>query len=99
MAVGAAAQRAAPVDPSRDPERHAHPRGRVGGGVVTRADLAHIARTGATPETRRAAAAVLEALDALDIRLALDAGCARHERPDGADAVVATLGPAPQVAR
>lgn len=69
----------------------------MGGAVVSRADLARIVRHGATPETRRAAAAVLEALDALDIRLALDAGCARHERPDGADAVVATLGPAPEV--
>ena len=62
---------------------------------MTRADLARIVRHGATPETRRAAAEALHALDALEIRLALDAGCARHERPDGADAVVATLGPAP----
>tara|TARA_R110000868_G_scaffold175298_1_gene412277 strand:- start:1022 stop:1303 length:282 start_codon:yes stop_codon:yes gene_type:complete len=34
VAVGAAAQRAAPVDPSRDPERHAHPCDRVGGAAV-----------------------------------------------------------------
>lgn len=53
---------------------------------MTRADLTRIVRLGATPETRRAAAEALHALDA---------GCARHERPDGADAVVATLGPAP----
>ena len=98
MAVGAASQRAAPVDPPRDPDGDAHPRDRVGA-AVTRTDLVRIVRTGATPETRRAAAAVLEALGALDVRLALDAGCARHERPDGADAVVATLGPAPQVTR
>ena len=67
---------------------------------MTRADLDRVRRLGATPETRRAAAEALHALDALEIRLALDAGCARHERPDGADAVVATLGhaPAPAVA-
>jgi hypothetical protein len=40
---------------------------------VTRADLTRIVRLGATPETRRAAAEALHALDALEIRLALDA--------------------------
>ena len=60
----------------------------------TRADLARLARLGATPATRRAAAEVLRALDALDVRCALDAGCATHERPDGVSSVVATLGPA-----
>jgi hypothetical protein len=64
----------------------------------TRVDLARIARLGATPETRRAAAEALHALDALNVRIALDTGCATHERPDGADAVVATLGPAPVAA-
>lgn len=63
----------------------------------SRAELARIARLGATPETRRAAAEALRALDALTVRLALDTGCATHERADGADAVVATLGPAPEV--
>ncbi len=62
---------------------------------MTRADLTRIVRLGTTPETRRAAAEALHALDALEIRLALDAGCARHERPDGDAAVVATLGHAP----
>lgn len=62
---------------------------------MTRPELDRVRRLGATPETRRAAAEALHALDALEIRLALDAGCARHERPDGDAAVVATLGPAP----
>ena len=67
---------------------------------MTRVDLDRVRRLGATPETRRAAVEALHALDALEIRLALDAGCARHERPDGDAAVVATLGhaPAPVVA-
>jgi len=64
---------------------------------MTRADLDRVRRLGATPETRRAAAEALHALDALEIRLALDAGCARHERPDGDAAVVATLGYAREV--
>ena len=64
---------------------------------MTRVDLDRVRRLGATPETRRAAAEALHALDALEIRLALDAGCARHERPDGDAAVVATLGYAREV--
>ena len=43
MAVGAASQRAAPVDPSRDPERHAHPCDRVAGARVTPAALRPVA--------------------------------------------------------
>ena len=50
---------------------------------MTRADLDRVRRLGATPETRRAAAEALHALDALEIRLALDAGCARRVHREG----------------
>jgi len=63
----------------------------------TRAELARIAADAGRPaETRRAAADCMTALTMLDIRLAIDAGCATHEAPvGGTDDVVATLGPAP----
>lgn len=65
----------------------------------TRQDLARIARLSEKPETRRAAALALEALDAVDIRLALDSGCATHEARQGDTVdVVATLGTAPEAA-
>lgn len=63
----------------------------------TRQDLARIARLSEKPETRRAAALALEALDAVDIRLALDNGCATHEARQGDTVdVIASLGPAPK---
>lgn len=64
----------------------------------TRAELARIAADAGRPaETRRAAADIISDLVRLDIRLALDAGCATHEaRVGGTDDVVATLGPAPE---
>lgn len=50
---------------------------------MTRADLRAIARDPARdPLTRRAASEVLASLDALDVRLAVDAGAVSHERPD-----------------
>ena len=65
----------------------------------TRLALARIAADAGRPaETRRAAADLLTGLTRLDIRLAIDAGCATHEARQGAtDDVVATLGPAPEV--
>lgn len=60
----------------------------------TRDALSMIAREAADPLTRRAASEALDALDALDIRLAADAGCERHERPDEGGVRV-VLGPAP----
>ena len=55
---------------------------------MTRADVDRVRRLGATPETRRAAAEALHALDALEIRLAIDAdplaGVEDDELPDGA---------------
>jgi len=71
----------------------------VTGPDYTRLALARIAADAGRPaETRRAAADLLTGLVRLDIRLALDAGCATHEaRQGGTDDVVATLGPAPEV--
>lgn len=68
----------------------------------TRAALSQIAREAPAVETRRAALACLDALDALDIRRALDAGCEHHTRPlpspvDRPEAVCG-LGPAPEPA-
>lgn len=49
------------------------------------------------PETRRAAADVLTALQLLDVRAYLDGGLATHEARQGDTSdVVATLGPAPE---
>ena len=66
----------------------------------TRLALSRFAADAGRPaETRRAAADILSDLVRLDIRLALDAGCATHEaRVGGTDDVVATLGPAPEAA-
>jgi hypothetical protein len=73
MAVGAASQRAAPVDPSRHPERHAHSGRRVAGARVTPAPdplvLAH--RSIADAELAHATTlAALTPATAADVRIA-----------------------------
>lgn len=64
----------------------------------TRLELARIAADARRkPETRRAAADVLTALQLLDVRTYLDGGLPTHEARQGDTSdVVATLGPAPE---
>lgn len=62
---------------------------------MTPASLRALARDPARdPLTRRAAQEALVALDAVRVRLAVDAGAERHERPDEGGVRV-VLGPAP----
>lgn len=62
---------------------------------MTRADLLQLSRDPHAPAlTRRAALEALAALDAVRVRLAVDAGAERHERPDEGGVRV-VLGPAP----
>lgn len=62
---------------------------------MTPADLRALAHDpGRNPLTRRAASEALVALDAVRVRLAVDAGAERHERPDEGGVRV-VLGPAP----
>lgn len=63
---------------------------------MTPADLRALAHDPARdPLTRRAASEALAALDAVRVRLAVDAGAERHERPDEGGVRV-VLGSAPQ---
>ena len=62
---------------------------------LSRADLRAIARDPARdPLTRRAASEALAALDAVRVRLAVDAGAPMHQRPDEGGVRV-VLGPVP----
>lgn len=63
---------------------------------LSRADLRALAHDPNAPAlTRRAASEALAALDAVGVRLAVDAGAERHERPDEGGVRV-VLGPAPK---
>ena len=62
---------------------------------LSRADLRAIARDSARdPLPRRAASEALAALDAVRVRLAVDAGAPMHQRPDEGGVRV-VLGPVP----